>query len=161
MAIIYLMDYDGGTVTGQRTNQFFGASGVFESDAQLGTSVHPKAIVEKTPCPFPARPFRTKLHTVAVAIGRCVDRISANLREPFPRLAVQLSPCTLNHNQVTPEVENSFLCGCMSHIQQLQRENHAVDGLDLQMASRSFREGAIWGLRTTYKESSNAPLDIP
>ena len=127
---------------------------VSEWNDQPRISNHSKAIF----APILNRPLPKSLHTtlqiVATAVGNLFPRIRDNLREPCPQLAVCLSPYCEDRSQENPEIENSFLCASMSHIQQLSTENQFLDGLDLQIASRSYRAGAISASRNVCSESN-------
>jgi hypothetical protein len=96
------------------------------------------------------------LRIVLCEIGRSARRIRGLLSSPYIPLEVRLRSDPQQQSWVSPQVENRFLCSCMLYIQRLEKDSLQGGPYDLQLAARSFRDGAIWAFDNIDKSQSNS-----
>jgi hypothetical protein len=89
-------------------------------------------------------------------------RQSPTLRYGPTILAANWDSCTWSVH-----LENKYGRACMSRIQELQKDHHWLTSLDMEIAARMYRWGALWALDNmascteTHSTEQIEPLEIP
>lgn len=86
------------------------------------------------------------LRLVALEIRAFPLRIAAVLKAESLRYGNTLSVASWDDGIGTYEEENRYARACMNRIQELRRDHRWATPLDLELASRMHRWGALWSL---------------